>query len=122
MTDDDASGNATMATRSATASSRPTWQEKLEQAKSHKQDGNELYKQKQYKAAVRKYHHGLLYVKGIESAQQTGFLPFSVPGGEAEPTSSNMAEVKSVKVDLYNNLAGLQLQLCSIKTIIKMNY
>ena len=41
--------------------------EKLQTALNFKNEGNELYKAKDYKKAMRKYHNGILYLKGIDN-------------------------------------------------------
>lgn len=41
--------------------------EKLETALNFKNEGNELYKAKHFKKAMRKYHNGILYLKGIDN-------------------------------------------------------
>ena len=42
-------------------------QEKLSQSLAFKDEGNELYKAKEYKKAMRKYHNAILYLKGIDN-------------------------------------------------------
>ena len=42
-------------------------QEKLEKSLAFKDEGNNLYKAKEYKKAMRKYHNAILYLKGIDN-------------------------------------------------------
>ena len=42
-------------------------QEKLEKSLTFKDEGNNLYKAKEYKKAMRKYHNAILYLKGIDN-------------------------------------------------------
>ena len=41
--------------------------EKLQTALNYKNEGNELYKAKNYKKAMRKYHNAIMYLKGIDN-------------------------------------------------------
>ena len=42
-------------------------QEKLEKSLAFKDEGNNFYKAKEYKKAMRKYHNAILYLKGIDN-------------------------------------------------------
>ena len=87
---------------------RVPWEEKLAQAKSFKQDGNEKYKSGAHKSAIGKYHRALLYLKGINDAQQGApLMPVLEDSELSRPipeTAQN--EVKQLQVDCYNNLSG----------------
>ncbi|XP_013407752.1 tetratricopeptide repeat protein 9C [Lingula anatina] len=80
--------------------------DKLNQAKSFKNEGNEQYKKKNYKNAIRNYHKALLYLKGVGASN-----PFSQLTGEQEPIlpPEVQEEVTKLKSDCYNNLAACLL-------------
>ena len=101
-----------------------TWQEKLEKAQIYKTEGNALYQDSNYKAAIGKYHRALLYVKGIEGALQGLSMGFS-QSAEAESacriSDPGKAEMKLLKVACYNNLAGnLHLDFFSSDQVMKL--
>ncbi|XP_041350611.1 tetratricopeptide repeat protein 9C-like [Gigantopelta aegis] len=97
-------------------------EDKLEKAKQFKQEGNDAYKNKNYKLAIGKYHRALLHLKGI------GQLQGAMPGGIGSLFNGDMiqgmgdasrhgaldpklmSEVVDLKTDCYNNLAACLLQ------------
>ena len=104
-----------------------TWQEKLHKAKEYKAAGNELYKKRAYNAAISKYHRALLYIKAIDSSQDTASLIQNFGGGDMPPntviTEEGKQESAAIKRDCYNNLSGestdetafhLQIAKCSL--------
>ena len=82
----------------------PDWDMKLAQAMVYKQEGNAKFKEKAYKGAIGKYHRALLYLRGVEEAQHK-ILELA---GRTNPTvpEETLAQVRTVKADCYNNLAG----------------
>lgn len=83
-----------------------TWQESLVQAETFKCEGNDLYKIKEYKKAIGKYHRALFFLRGIENNLRSPF-----PGIVQSPkplSSEDQSRVSQVTVDCYNNLAGKQ--------------
>ena len=85
-----------------------TWEEKLNQARDYKAQGNDRYKANEYKQAIGKYHRALLFTKGIEDAQHS--MPFMPETEEYNPNKkipeSAQKEVYELKLACYNNLAG----------------
>lgn len=82
-------------------------EEKLVKAKSFKAEGNEKFKNKDYRGAIGKYHRAILYLKGIESTQKglQGLVP------ENAPLPPDLVKEKnSLKIDCYNNLAACILK------------
>ncbi|XP_067134986.1 tetratricopeptide repeat protein 9C-like isoform X2 [Centruroides vittatus] len=91
-------------------------EEKLQTAKKFKEEGNNLYKSKNYKMAMGKYHRALLYIKGIEEHHQKDNLPSMFYQGNltqnnTKSLSKNIQEeVKILKADCYNNLADSNIE------------
>ncbi|XP_050723151.1 tetratricopeptide repeat protein 9C-like [Eriocheir sinensis] len=88
--------------------------EKLVKAKEFKVKGNEHFKQQQVKKAIKSYHSGLLYLKGINQDLNPNKL--LVPT-EPPPTITKeaKAEVDSLSADLHNNIAACLLKLEPVK-------
>lgn len=83
--------------------------EKLEKAQLYKEEGNVLYKDKQMKSAMGKYHRCLLFVRGAEEHSRPGNIFVPEPGQKLPPELQRQAD--KLKVDCYNNLAACLLQL-----------
>ncbi|XP_023231506.1 tetratricopeptide repeat protein 9C-like isoform X1 [Centruroides sculpturatus] len=96
-------------------------EEKLQTAKKFKEEGNNLYKSKNYKMAMGKYHRALLYVKGIEEHHQKNNLPSMFYQGNLRQNNTKslskniQEEVKILKADCYNNLAASLLHQRNVK-------
>ena len=83
--------------------------EKLARAKELKDTGNALFKSGDTKNAVKKYHHALMFIKGVSSSD------FGIPG---LPNDLNMNEKVTeeeraigdeLTAVIHNNIAGSQL-------------
>ena len=96
-----------------------TWEEKLNQAREYKAQGNIRYKANEYKQAIGKYHRALLFTKGIEDAQH--IMPFMPETEEYNPNKKipeyAQKEVYELKLACYNNLAGKQSGLFCCATV-----
>ena len=62
-------------------------QEKLEKSLAFKDEGNTLYKAKEYKKAMRKYHNAILYLKGIDNDLHG--TPAFLQSASVDPNSGN---------------------------------
>ena len=62
-------------------------QEKLEKSLAFKDEGNNLYKAKEYKKAMRKYHNAILYLKGIDNDLHG--TPAFLQSASVDPNSGN---------------------------------
>ncbi|XP_076034469.1 bride of doubletime [Oratosquilla oratoria] len=86
--------------------------EKLEKARELKIEGNAFFKEKSYRKAVRSYHSGLLYLKGIN--QVTPYIP--VPQNRTQKISQETQdEITSLVVDFHNNIAACLLKQDNIR-------
>lgn len=79
--------------------------EKLARAKELKNVGNTLFKSGETKNAVKKYHHALMYIKGISS------LDHGIPGLPSEFMYEKVTEEEGKMGDeltalIHNNIAG----------------
>lgn len=87
--------------------------EKLQTALNFKNEGNELYKAKEYKKAMRKYHNGILYLKGIDNDLHgtPSFLQAASVDPDSEKKISDQMELECINanISIYNNLAACLL-------------
>ena len=86
---------------------------KLETALAFKEEGNALYKAKEYKKATRKYHNAILYMKGIDNdlhGTPAYLQAFSVDPNSKVKISQDLEEqcIKA-NIAIYNNLAACLL-------------
>ena len=80
-----------------------SFKEKLERGTALKEEGNEFFKQKQYRNAMKKYHRALLHVLGL--ADQPPFLQQYQANLEVV-NEEQKEEVHQIQFSCYNNLAG----------------
>lgn len=78
---------------------------RLDQAQALRQEGNELFREKEWKKAVRKYHHALMYCKGI--ADKLDFIPGLAAAGGLKATPEEERVATDMTVAVTNNLAGI---------------
>jgi len=85
-------------------------QEKLEKSLAFKDEGNNFYKAKEYKKAMRKYHNAILYLKGIDNDLHgtPAFLQSASvdPNSEKKITEEMEQECIKANISVYNNLAA----------------
>lgn len=82
---------------------QPVWAS-LEQAAQMKTEGNALYREKNIRSAIGRYHRALLVLRGIDSEVLTSVKGF----GPEKPalTPEQEAALRNIQMDCYNNLAG----------------
>ncbi|XP_039669617.1 tetratricopeptide repeat protein 9C [Perca fluviatilis] len=88
-------------------SAKPVWT-LLEEAAQMKTEGNALYREKNIRPAIGRYHRALLVLRGLDSdvmASVKGFGP-EIPALAPEQE----AFLRNTQVDCYNNLAACLLQ------------
>ena len=96
----------TSSSEKKSANSVLTKQEKLQQAIVLKDEGNAFYKQNDFKNAMKKYHHALLFVKGLAVEQPFKHILF-YDNGEGEVTEEFKQKAQHTESICYNNLAGM---------------
>ena len=81
---------------------------KLQTALKFKEEGNVLYKSKDFKKAMRKYHNAILYMKGIDNDLHgtPEFLKTSSVNPDSEKKIDDELEDKCIEanISIYNNL------------------
>ena len=82
-----------------------TIQGRLDRAKQLKGEGNKCFKEKDWKRAIKKYHHALMYCKGI--TDKLDFIPGMAAAGGLKATEEEEREATAVTVAVTNNLAGV---------------
>ena len=88
-------------------------QSKLATALKFKEEGNEFYKAKNYKKAMRQYHNARMYLKGIDTDLHG--TPAFLQSASVDPNSSKKVakEVEdqciAANISIYNNLAACLL-------------
>ena len=88
--------------------------EKLSQAYKLKEEGNQLFKEEEWKRAAKKYHFSLMYVKGLlETLPNDPMLKMllskNVTQTEPQPeiTPQEKEDATKLLITLSNNLAGM---------------
>ncbi|KAK3750014.1 hypothetical protein QZH41_008662, partial [Actinostola sp. cb2023] len=98
----------TSSSEKKSANSVLTKQEKLQQAIVLKDEGNAFYKQNDFKNAMKKYHHALLFVKGLAVEQPFKHILF-YDNGEGEVTEEFKQKAQHTESICYNNLAACHI-------------
>eukprot|EP00054_Salpingoeca_dolichothecata_P021427 m.137152 g.137152 ORF g.137152 m.137152 type:complete len:191 (+) comp23980_c1_seq5:52-624(+) len=95
------------------------FQEDFEKAKTHKAQGNELFKQGEHQKALREYHLAHLHTKAINTGQQ--FSKQSFAGVAEKPMPANFTkEVKETHISLLNNMAACHTKLARWERVISL--
>jgi hypothetical protein len=69
-----------------------------------KEEGNKLVKAKEWKKAMKKYHHALMYVKGI--TDKLDLLPgLEETLGRQKPSEQEKKDATELMLSLLNNLS-----------------
>lgn len=88
---------------------------RISKAEEFKQSGNVLFKEKNYKKAIGKYHRGLLQIRDVERKGGDllqSFMGFTNQGGsvtksrDSQLTEEMAKQIKQLELSFYNNLAG----------------
>ncbi|KAL3872619.1 hypothetical protein ACJMK2_035834 [Sinanodonta woodiana] len=91
--------------------------ELFEKAQEYKSEGNDLYKEKNYRQAIKKYHRALLHLRGIGQMKSSGLTSFAPEesiqqlGFSKELPPETQREAISLQADCYNNLAACLIQV-----------
>mmetsp|Transcript_12983 Transcript_12983/g.16139 ORF Transcript_12983/g.16139 Transcript_12983/m.16139 type:complete len:190 (-) Transcript_12983:828-1397(-) len=95
--------------------------ENIKEATKFKEEGNELFKQKEYKKAIRKYRTVFAYVNGLlDSSHELAQYTAKKADGEADLLTKTQSEtIKALKVSCYSNLAQCYLFLNKPEQCIK---
>ena len=82
--------------------------EKIQQAAALKVEGNEHFKKKEYRNAMKCYHKALLHVKGlVDQPTFAGIVGITgLASFEKEISDDNKEDIYQVQFSCYNNLAG----------------
>lgn len=76
----------------------------LDEAVRLKNEGNALYREKNIRSAIGRYHRALLVLRGLDSDVMTSVKGF---GPEAPVlTPEQLLALRNTQLDCYNNLAG----------------
>ena len=106
--DDSLNGQGAAAAESAPrrlegTSAKPVWA-LLEEAAQMKTEGNALYRDKNIRSAIGRYHRALLVLRSLDADVMKSVKGF---GPEQPPlTPDQEALLRNTQVDCYNNLAG----------------
>ena len=78
---------------------------RIAKAQELKQEGNAFFKQQEWKKAIRKYHHAIMYAKGI--IDKFDLIPgLERAGGRLKPTDEETKTANELMAAVSNNLAG----------------
>uniref|UniRef100_A0A8C5SBH2 Tetratricopeptide repeat protein 9C n=1 Tax=Laticauda laticaudata TaxID=8630 RepID=A0A8C5SBH2_LATLA len=84
-------------------------EQRLEQARTFKEEGNHCYKEGRFRDAVSRYHWALLQIKGLDPN-----MPFPLQEFMADKpamTADQEKQLYTIRCDCYNNLAACLLQM-----------
>lgn len=82
-----------------------TVQGRVARAKALKIEGNEFFKEQEWRKAIKKYNHAKMFCKGI--MDKLDFIPgLELAAGRLKPTKEQKKEATNVMVAVANNLAG----------------
>ena len=79
--------------------------DRLATAEELKQEGNKLFKEGEWKKAIKKYHHTLMYTKGILDKFEA--LPGLQQAIQVKATPQEEAAARELSATVSNNLAGM---------------
>lgn len=82
--------------------SKVSAKERIQQGVTLKAEGNEFFKKKEYRNAMKCYHKALLHVKGLVDQPN---LP-GLDSYEQDIHDDDKQEIYQVQFSCYNNLAG----------------
>jgi tetratricopeptide (TPR) repeat protein len=85
--------------------------DKLAKAHQLKDEGNQEFKAGGYRAAIKKYHHSLMYTRGVVSTGDTSAIPGMEQMVKYVATEDEKRAAKELSLVLSNNLAA-----CFLKT------
>ena len=83
-------------------SSGLTLEDKIDHSSALKEEGNALFKQKDLKKAMKKYHTSLMYVRGLVDRPS---LLQHTPSAEMA-NEEQKERIHQIEFSIYNNLAG----------------
>ena len=71
-----------------------------------KDEGNKLFKVNQWRKAIKKYHHALMYIKGITDRLDTlDQTDLKVILGKQQPSQQDRKDAEELMINLLNNLS-----------------
>ncbi len=82
-----------------------TVSEKLARALELKEEGNVLFKQQEWRRAIKKYHHSLMFIKGVTDRPDK-MMGFALPSKFKKPTAEEEKCSIELLVSVHNNIAG----------------
>ncbi|XP_028316111.1 tetratricopeptide repeat protein 9C isoform X2 [Gouania willdenowi] len=89
----------------------PVWAS-LEEASQLKSEGNALYRERNIRSAIGRYHRALLVLRGLDSDVMTVLKGFGAKTPSLSPEQEEF--LRNTQVDCYNNLAACLLQKQSV--------
>ncbi|XP_050404277.1 tetratricopeptide repeat protein 9C [Patella vulgata] len=82
-------------------------QQRIENAKQYKNEGNKMHKGGNWRQAIGKYHRALLQVKGIGQSKSDILSHLSGEPNEGNDIPEEMKlQIRKIQLDCYNNLAA----------------
>lgn len=76
-----------------------------------KEDGNSLFKQQEWKKAIKKYHHSLMYATGITDQRAKLLGGLDILPTALKPTKEQENEAEEISVSLHNNITGTYVNM-----------
>lgn len=88
------------------ASPEETREQRLQQARWFKEEGNQFYKEGRFRDAISRYHWALLQVKGLDPRMPALLQEYGHDDELPPVTPEQEKMIHSIQTDCYNNLAG----------------
>ncbi len=79
--------------------------DRLARALKLKDEGNACFKLQEWRKAIKKYHHSLMFVKGVTDRPDK-MMGFALPSRFSKPTAEEEKYSVELLVSVHNNIAG----------------
>lgn len=83
-----------------------TASDKIVKAGELKDEGNAAFKAGNYRTAIKKYHHALMYTKGVTSQGDLSAIPWLQHAMRHVASAEEKTIANDITIVVYNNMAG----------------
>eukprot|EP00794_Sanderia_malayensis_P020152 gene20152-22126_t len=101
------------------ATSELSIEDKIKKAYLLKNEGSEHFKASNYQNAIRKYHHALLHVKGLDQGELKNMMMLSSNNTQSLLSEESKKSIQELHLICYNNLAACLLKRENFQKVIE---